>query len=75
MTKKTRDLTRDKARDERKKPAFGSSEDEDLSALLDGELSPERAQQLRLRLAEEPELAARCAELGEVTVLIAGEGC
>ena len=67
MTKKTRDLTRDKARDERKKPAFGSSEDEDLSALLDGELSPERAQQLRLRLAEEPELAARCAELGEVS--------
>ena len=67
MTKKTRDATRDKARDEWKKPAFGSSEDEDLSALLDGELSPERAQQLRLRLAEEPELAARCAELGEVS--------
>ena len=59
MTKKTRD--------ERKKPAFGSSDDEDLSALLDGELSPERAEQLRRRLAEEPELAVRCAELGEVS--------
>ena len=63
MTKKTRDATRD----EWKKPALGSSEDEDLSALLDGELSPERAEPLRRRLAEEPELAARCAELGEVS--------
>ena len=67
MTKKTRDATRDATRDEWKKPALGSSEDEDLSALLDGELSPERAEQLRRRLAEEPELAARCAELGEVS--------
>ncbi len=67
MTKKTRDATRDAARGEWKKPALGSFEDEDLSALLDGELSPERAEQLRRRLAEEPELAARCAELGEVS--------
>ena len=67
MTKKTRDATRDATRDEWKKPALGSSEDEDLSALLDGELSPERAEPLRRRLAEEPELAARCAELGEVS--------
>ena len=67
MTKKTRDATRDATRDEWKKPVLDSSEDEDLSALLDGELSPERAEQLRRRLAEEPELAARCAELGEVS--------
>jgi anti-sigma factor RsiW len=41
--------------------------DEDLSAFLDGELSPGREAGLRRRLAEEPALAARLAELGEVT--------
>lgn len=56
-----------KTRDEFQTHPLGGGEDEDLSALLDGELSPERAEQLRRRLAEEPELAARCAELGEVS--------
>ncbi len=37
--------------------------DEDLSALLDGELSPERESELRARIAGEPALAARLAEL------------
>ena len=56
-----------KTPDESSVSALGRSEDEDLSALLDGELSPERAEQLRRRLANEPGLAARCAELGEVS--------
>ena len=41
--------------------------DEDLSAFLDGELSPEGEAVLRQRLAGEPALAARLAELAEVT--------
>ncbi len=45
----------------------GGPEDADLSALLDGELSPERESELRRRLADEPSLAARWAELGEVS--------
>ncbi|MCS5636345.1 MAG: hypothetical protein NZ990_07495 [Myxococcota bacterium] len=48
-------------------PPGADPADEDLSAFLDGELSPERAAGLRQRLAEEPALAARLAELGEVT--------
>ncbi len=45
--------------------------DEDLSALLDGELSPEAERKLRRRLAEEPALARRLAELAEVTGQVA----
>jgi hypothetical protein len=47
--------------------AIAGPEDADLSALLDGELSPERESELRRRLADEPGLAARWAELGEVS--------
>lgn len=46
------------------------SEDEALSALLDGELSEEREDALRLRMAEDPRLAERCAELAEVGGLL-----
>ena len=41
--------------------------DENLSALLDGELSPEGERELRRRLTEEPALAERLAALAEVT--------
>ncbi len=44
-----------------------SPADEDLSALLDGELSPEGEVALRQRIAGEPALAVRLAELAEVT--------
>ncbi len=44
--------------------------DEDLSALLDGELSPERESGLRARIAGEPALAARLAELERVDVAL-----
>jgi len=40
--------------------------DEDLSALLDGELSPERESELRARIVGEPALSARLAELERV---------
>lgn len=40
--------------------------DEDLSALLDGELAPEREAELRARIAEAPALAARLTELERV---------
>ncbi len=46
------------------------SDDEALSALLDGELSEEREDALRLRMAEDPRLAERCAELAEVGGLL-----
>jgi len=46
------------------------SEDEALSALLDGELSEESEEALRLRMAEDPRLAERCAELAEVGGLL-----
>ena len=46
---------------------FVGSEDADLSAFLDGELSPEDEAELRSRLIAEPSLAARSAELGEVS--------
>jgi anti-sigma factor RsiW len=58
------------AQENRDEPAAADGLDvdgEDLSALLDGELEPERAQVLRRRLSEEPALAARWAELGELT--------
>ncbi len=54
-------------RDESSAPDRLDVDDEDISALLDGELAPERAQALRRRLVEEPALAARWAELGELT--------
>ena len=46
------------------------SEEEDLSALLDGELSPEKEDSLRRRMTEDPDLAERCAELAEVGGLL-----
>ncbi|MEE3328100.1 MAG: hypothetical protein VX252_12255 [Myxococcota bacterium] len=46
------------------------SEEEALSALLDGELSEEREEELRRRMADDPALAARCAELAEVGGLL-----
>ena len=58
------------AQENRDEPAAADGLDvdgEDLSALLDGELEPERARVLRRRLSEEPALAARWAELGELT--------
>lgn len=42
------------------------AEDETLSALLDGELSPEQEEDLRRRMAEDPQLAERCAEFAEI---------
>lgn len=42
------------------------AEEEALSALLDGELSHEQEEDLRRRIAEDPELAERCAEFAEV---------
>ena len=42
------------------------AEEEALSALLDGELSPEREDEIRRRMANDPSLAARCSELAEV---------
>jgi hypothetical protein len=48
-------------------PGREGLDDEDLSALLDGELAPEREEALRRRLVDEPALAARWAQLGEVT--------
>ena len=41
------------------------ADEKDLSALLDGELPEDRERELRRRIAEEPDLAARCAELAE----------
>jgi anti-sigma factor RsiW len=41
--------------------------DEDLSALIDGELAPEREALLRARIAAEPALARRLAELQGVS--------
>ena len=46
------------------------SEEEALSALLDGELSAEREEEIRLRMANDPALAARCAEMAEVNGLL-----
>ncbi|MEE2674902.1 MAG: hypothetical protein VX466_13955 [Myxococcota bacterium] len=43
---------------------------EDLSALLDGELSPEREAELRVRIGREPALAARLAELERVDLAL-----
>ena len=44
--------------------------DEDLSALLDGELSPQRESELRARMVGEPALAARGAELERVDLAL-----
>lgn len=44
--------------------------DEDLSALLDGELSPQRESELRARMVGEPALAARLAELERVDLAL-----
>ena len=44
-----------------------AEDDELLSALLDGELDPGAAAELRARMTEDPELAGRSAELGELT--------
>lgn len=41
--------------------------EEDLSAWIDGELTPERESELRERLASDPVLAARLAELEAVS--------
>ena len=46
------------------------SEEEALSALLDGELSEEGEEEIRRRMANDPDLAARCAELAEVSGLL-----
>ena len=46
------------------------SDEEALSALLDGELSAEREEEIRRRMASDPALAARCAELAEVSGLL-----
>jgi anti-sigma factor RsiW len=46
------------------------AEEEALSALLDGELSAEREEEIRRRMANDPSLAARCAELAEVSGLL-----
>ena len=44
--------------------------DQDLSALLDGELSPQRESELRARMVGEPALAARLAELERVDLAL-----
>ena len=44
--------------------------DEDLSALLDGELSPQRESELRARMVGEPALAARLVELERVDLAL-----
>ena len=44
--------------------------DEDLSALLDGELSPQRESELRARMVGAPALAARLAELERVDLAL-----
>ena len=44
-----------------------AEDDELLSALLDGELDPGAEAELRARMIEDPELARRSAELGELT--------
>ena len=44
--------------------------DEDLSALLDGELSLQRESELRARMVGEPALAARLAELERVDLAL-----
>jgi hypothetical protein len=46
--------------------------DEELSALLDGELAPAREAELRARAAREPELAARLAALRGVGAALRG---
>ena len=50
------------------------AEEEALSALLDGELSPEREDEIRRRMANDPSLAARCSELAEVSGSFAEAG-
>jgi len=72
--KKNRSATESKARRaageakaSEQSSALVGTEDADLSAFLDGELSPEDEAELRSRLTAEPSLAARCAELGEVS--------
>ena len=44
--------------------------DQDLSALLDGELSPQRESELRARMVGEPALAARLVELERVDLAL-----
>ena len=44
--------------------------DQDLSALLDGELSPQRESELRARMVGGPALAARLAELERVDLAL-----
>lgn len=46
--------------------------DQELSALLDGELTPERAAELRQRIENEPEHSARFAELSAVNDSLRG---
>ena len=48
------------------------AEDEELSALLDGELAPDRATELRARMAEEPALSERFARMAEIDQALRG---
>ena len=50
--------------------ASGPSIDEPLSALLDGELDPAQERALRARIAAEPRLALRLAELEGVDAAV-----
>ena len=52
--------------DDRSDPDGFETADRELSALIDGELSAQRAEELRTRLAREPALAARMLELERV---------
>jgi anti-sigma factor RsiW len=49
---------------------YDATLEEDLSALLDGELSAERESELRARVDGEPALAARLAELERIDVAL-----
>jgi hypothetical protein len=53
---------------------IGPADDELLHRALDGALSPAEAEQLRARLAADPALAARAAELGRIGASIDGLG-
>jgi anti-sigma factor RsiW len=52
--------------DDRSAPEGSETADRELSALIDGELSARREEELRTRIAREPALAARMLELERV---------
>jgi hypothetical protein len=50
--------------------ALGAERDEELSALVDGELAPEREERLRVEVASDPRLARRLEEFERVNAAL-----